>query len=286
MRILDKQSALMSLNDLGLMGQSLAGMQNLITQPYGIILVTGPTGSGKTTTLYAALNTIRSDEIKILTIEDPIEYYLDGISQVQIKPHIGLTFASGLRSFLRHDPDVILVGEIRDLETAEVAINASLTGHLVFSTLHTNDAVTATTRLLDMGVEPFLVSASVGGVLAQRLVRRICKHCREEYSPDLTDAPRDLKLKPGQKLFRGAGCRECRHSGYRGRVGIYEMLLMNEELREMIVQSKSAQELLVVARAKGLKLMREDGWEKVIQGMTTVEEVARVTKVDSSAVLI
>ncbi|MEK7757054.1 MAG: ATPase, T2SS/T4P/T4SS family, partial [Planctomycetota bacterium] len=178
MRILDKQSVLLSLDQLGLIDEALAVVQHLISQPYGIILVTGPTGSGKTTTLYGALNTIRSDKIKILTIEDPIEYYLEGIQQMQIKPHIGLTFASGLRSFLRHDPDVILVGEIRDLETAEVAINASLTGHLVFSTLHTNDAVTATTRLLDMGVEPFLVSSAISGVLAQRLVRRICKECR------------------------------------------------------------------------------------------------------------
>jgi len=283
MRILDKQSALLSLGELGLMDQALAGMQHLISQPYGIILVTGPTGSGKTTTLYAALNTIRSDEIKILTIEDPIEYYLDGIQQVQIKPHIGLTFASGLRSFLRHDPDVILVGEIRDLETAEVAINASLTGHLVFSTLHTNDAVTATTRLLDMGVEPFLVSASISGVLAQRLVRRICKSCREEYSPDAGDVPSDLKLAKGQKIFRGTGCRDCRQSGYRGRLGIYEMLMVTEDLREMIVQRKSAQDLLVASRAKGLRLMREDGWEKVLKGVTTVEEVARVTKVDAMA---
>ncbi len=213
MRILDKQSALMSLDQLGLIDVALEGVQHLISQPFGIILVTGPTGSGKTTTLYAALNTIRSDRIKILTIEDPIEYYLDGIQQVQIKPHIGLTFASALRSFLRHDPDVILVGEIRDLETAEVAINASLTGHLVYSTLHTNDAVTATTRLLDMGVEPFLVSSAVSGVLAQRLVRQICKECRAEYVPDPVDIPPDFKLEPGRKVYRGTGCRECRHTG-------------------------------------------------------------------------
>ncbi|MDO8629672.1 MAG: ATPase, T2SS/T4P/T4SS family, partial [Phycisphaerales bacterium] len=196
MRILDKQSVLLSLDQLGLIDEALAGVLHVISQPYGIILVTGPTGSGKTTTLYAALNTIRTDKIKILTIEDPIEYYLDGIQQVQIKPHIGLTFAAGLRSFLRHDPDVILVGEIRDLETAEVAINASLTGHLVFSTLHTNDAVTSTTRLLDMGVEPFLVSSAISGVLAQRLVRRTCKACKEEYTPDPRELPSDLKLEP------------------------------------------------------------------------------------------
>jgi general secretion pathway protein E/type IV pilus assembly protein PilB len=284
MRILDKQSALLSLPELGMMDQALEGMEQLIRQPYGIILVTGPTGSGKTTTLYAALNAIKSDSIKVLTVEDPIEYYIDGIQQVQIKPHIGLSFASGLRSFLRHDPDVILVGEIRDLETAEVAINASLTGHLVLSTLHTNDAVTATTRLLDMGVEPFLVSASVTGVLAQRLVRRICKHCREEYTSELTDLPSDLELEPGEKLFRGAGCRECRHTGFRGRVGIFELLMVDERLRGMIVQRKSASEILEVARAKGLRLMREDGWAKAAKGISTVDEIARVTKIYSSAV--
>ncbi len=283
MRILDKQSVLLSLDQLGLIDEALAGVQGLISQPYGIILVTGPTGSGKTTTLYGALNTIRSDEIKILTVEDPIEYYLDGIQQVQIKPHIGLTFASGLRAFLRHDPDVILVGEIRDLETAEVAINASLTGHLVFSTLHTNDSVTATTRLLDMGVEPFLVSSSISGVLAQRLVRKICKHCREEYEPDPVDVPPDFNLPKGQKIFRGKGCRECRNSGYRGRMGIFELLNINDKLREMIVQRRSAGEIQVVARQQGLKLMREDGWAKVLRGMTTIEEIVRVSKAESAA---
>jgi len=281
MRILDKQSVLFSLGQLGLMDEALAGVEHLISQPYGIMLVTGPTGSGKTTTLYAALNSIRSDKIKILTVEDPIEYYLDGIQQVGVKPHIGLTFASGLRSFLRHDPDVILVGEIRDLETAEVAINASLTGHLVFSTLHTNDAATATTRLLDMGVEPFLVSSAVSGVLAQRLVRKICKHCIEEYVPDSIELPGDCKLEKGQKIFRGAGCRECRQTGYRGRLGIFELLMITDELREMILNRKSATDIQAFARAGGLKLMREDGWAKVFKGITTVEEVVRVTKIDA-----
>ena len=283
MRILDKQSVLFSLEQLGLMDEALEGVEHLIAQPYGIVLVTGPTGSGKTTTLYAALNSIKNDTIKILTVEDPIEYYLDGIQQVQVKPHIGLTFASGLRSFLRHDPDVILVGEIRDLDTAEVAINASLTGHLVFSTLHTNDAVTATTRLLDMGVEPFLVSSAVSGVLAQRLVRRICKHCREEYVPDPVDVPSDFELKRGQKVFRGAGCRECRNTGYRGRLGIFELLAVDDVVREMILQRKSATEILEDARSRGLKLMREDGWAKVLKGITSMEEVARVTKIDAAA---
>jgi type II secretion system protein E len=285
MRILDKQSVLFALEQLGLIGEPLAGVLHLISQPYGIILVTGPTGSGKTTTLYAALNTIRNDTIKILTVEDPIEYYLDGIQQVQIKPHIGLTFASGLRSFLRHDPDVILVGEIRDLDTAEVAINASLTGHLVFSTLHTNDAVTATTRLLDMGVEPFLVSSAISGVLAQRLIRRICKHCREEYELDALDLPSDFKLERGQKVYRGAGCRECRQTGYRGRLGIFELLMIDGVMREMILQRKSATEILETAQKRGLKLMREDGWAKVLKGITTVEEIVRVTKIDAAALV-
>ena len=283
MRILDKQSVLFSLDQLGLMDEPLTGIQDLIAQPYGIILVTGPTGSGKTTTLYAALNTIRSDAIKILTIEDPIEYYLDGIQQVGVKPNIGLTFASALRSFLRHDPDVILVGEIRDLETAEVAINASLTGHLVFSTLHTNDAATATTRLLDMGIEPFLVSSAISGVLAQRLIRCICKHCKEEYIPDAADLPSDFKLEKGEKIFRGAGCRECRQTGYRGRLGIFELLVIDDQMREMILQRKSATEIQATARAEGLKLMRDDGWAKVRKGISTIDEIVRVTKIDAAA---
>ena len=285
MRILDKQSVLFSLNQLGLMDEVLAGVNHLISQPYGIILVTGPTGSGKTTTLYGALNTIRNDTIKILTVEDPIEYYLDGIQQVQIKPHIGLTFASSLRAFLRHDPDVILVGEIRDFDTAEVAINASLTGHLVFSTLHTNDAVTATTRLLDMGVEPFLVSSAVSGVLAQRLIRRICKHCAEEYEPNPLDVPGDFQLQSGEKAWRGAGCRECRHTGYRGRLGIFELLHIDDRIREMILQRKSATDILEVARGDEFKLMREDGWAKVRKGITTIDEIVRVTKVDAAALV-
>ncbi len=283
MRILDKQSVLLSLDKLGLIDEALDGLEHLISQPYGIVLVTGPTGSGKTTTLYGALNTIKNDTIKVLTVEDPVEYYLDGIQQVQIKPDIGLSFASGLRSFLRHDPDVILVGEIRDLETAEVAINAALTGHLVFSTLHTNDAVTATTRLLDMGVEPFLVSSAISGVLAQRLVRRICPGCQEEYTPDPAELPPDFPLEPGGKLYRGAGCRDCRRTGYRGRFGIFELLHIDDTMREMIVHRKSATELQDVALTKGLKLMRQDGWAKVVQGMTTVEEIVRVTKVNIAA---
>ncbi len=278
MRILDRQSVLLSLEDLGLTDVAFEGFNKLIHQPYGIILVTGPTGSGKTTTLYAALNAVKNDQTKILTVEDPIEYYLDGINQVQIKPKIGLTFASGLRSFLRHDPDVILVGEIRDLETAETAINASLTGHLVFSTLHTNDSVTANTRLLDMGVEPYLVASSIEGVLAQRLVRRICAECKETYVPDPSELPPDAHWQPGDPAFRGKGCRECRFTGYRGRMGIFELLMMDDEMREMVVNHCSATQILKVARRDGLKLMREDGWDKVRRGQTTTEEINRVTK--------
>jgi len=277
-RILDKQRSLHSLESLGMSHEALAGFMDLINRPHGIILVTGPTGSGKTTTLYGALKTIVSDEIKILTLEDPIEYYLPGINQVQISEKIGLTFARGLRAFLRHDPDVVLVGEIRDKETAEVAINASLTGHLVFSTLHTNDACTANTRMLDMGVEPFLVSSSLEGVLAQRLLRTICKHCKEEYEPDLASLPPDFGIEPGERLWRGRGCRECRNSGYSGRLGIYELLMMTPELRELVVNRQSATALLDQARKQGLVLLREDGWRKVRAGLTTPEEVLRVTK--------
>ncbi len=280
MRILDKQTSLIGLDKLGMVDDVLVRFKKLIDQPYGIVLVTGPTGSGKTTTLYSALSTIKSDKIKILTVEDPVEYYLDGINQVKINPKIGLTFASGLRSFLRHDPDVILVGEIRDYETAEVAVNASLTGHLVFSTLHTNDAVTANTRLLDMGIEPFLVSSSIGGVLAQRLVRKICSHCKEAYDPDPDQLPPDFEYKPGEKLFRGRGCRECRDSGYSGRLGIFELMTINDELRELIVKRANVVELVAAAQRNGLRPMRSDGFTKVRRGEITVEEVARVTKVD------
>jgi len=278
LRILDRQSINLSLQQLGMADEVLETFETLITRPHGIILVTGPTGSGKTTTLYAALHTIVSDEIKILTIEDPIEYYLEGINQVQTSEKIGLSFSRALRSFLRHDPDVILVGEIRDRETAEVAINASLTGHLVFSTLHTNDAAGATTRLLDMGVEPFLVSSSVEGILAQRLVRSICKNCMEAYTPDYAALPADLKLEPGQQLHRGRGCRECRHIGYKGRLGIFELMTMNEEIRELVVQRASAGKILRAATHAGLRLLREDGWDKVRRGQTTPEEVLRVSK--------
>ncbi|MBP7745205.1 MAG: Flp pilus assembly complex ATPase component TadA [Phycisphaerae bacterium] len=280
LRILDRTSVKLDLPTLGMEGKTYEMFQDLISRPHGILLVTGPTGSGKTTTLYAALREIVSDELKILTIEDPVEYYLGGVNQTQILPKIGLTFARALRSFLRHDPDVILVGEIRDKETAEVAINASLTGHLVFSTLHTNDAVTATTRLLDMGVEPFLVSSSLEAVLAQRLVRLICKHCKEEYLPDNpAKLPPDFKYQRGEKLFRGKGCKECRNTGFSGRRALYELLVMDDELREMVLNQASASQLQTVACEHGLVLMRDVGWELCRRGFTTPQEVLRVTKV-------
>jgi len=278
MRILDKQSTLLSLQSLGMNAQAHDVFKDLIIKPHGILLVTGPTGSGKTTTLYSALNMIKSDSIKILTIEDPIEYYLVGINQVQANYRIGLDFARGLRSFLRHDPDVILVGEIRDKETAEVAINASLTGHLVFSTLHTNDAVTASTRLLDMGVEPFLIGSTVEAVMAQRLIRTICQQCKEPVEVEPEQLPPDFELQPGDVLYHGAGCRECRGSGYSGRQGIFELLVLDDVLREMIVQRASATKLRDAALKRGLRLLREDGWDKVRAGVSTVAEVLRVTK--------
>ncbi len=280
MRILDKQSILIDLTALGMDGDVLERFNGIISLPHGIILVTGPTGSGKTTTLYSALNTIRSDRIKILTIEDPIEYFLEGINQVQVRPKIGLSFATGLRSFLRHDPDVILVGEIRDLETAEVAVNASLTGHLVFSTLHTNDAPSATTRLLEMGIEPFLVTSSTEGILAQRLVRKICPSCKEAYEPDRSKLPTDLKLEPGQELYRGVGCRECRNTGYKGRLGIFELLSMSDEIRELIIRRTSAKDIRDLACNQGMRLLRNDGLVKVLGGRTTVEEILRVAKTE------
>jgi general secretion pathway protein E/type IV pilus assembly protein PilB len=279
LRILDRESINLSLPDLGMDDKVLEGFESMIKRPHGIILVTGPTGSGKTTTLYAALHSIVSDEIKILTVEDPIEYYLAGINQVQTSEKIGLSFAKALRSFLRHDPDVILVGEIRDRETAEVAINASLTGHLVFSTLHTNDSSGATTRMLDMGVEPFLVSSSVEGILAQRLVRKICKYCKTPYTPEPGSLPADFELDESQQLYYGKGCRECRNIGYKGRLGIFELLMMNDEIRELVVQRASAGYIQKAALRNGLELLRQDGWKKVRAGLTTPEEVLRVSKV-------
>ncbi len=278
MRILDKQSILLTLEDLGFDEEMLKGYRHVITQPHGILLVTGPTGSGKTTSLYASLNSIVSPELKVLTVEDPVEYNLESINQVNVNNKAGLTFAQGMRAFLRHDPDVIMVGEIRDKETAEIAVQASLTGHFVFSTLHTNDAPSATTRMLDMGVEPFLVASSVEAILAQRLVRTICKHCKEAYEPDPLDVPPDFNLKPGQKVFRGKGCRDCRNSGFSGRKGIFEFMKMNDEIRELVLERASAGKIKKVALNSGMVMLRDDGWNKVRAGVTTISEVVRATK--------
>lgn len=283
LRILDKESVLLSLTDLGMDEGMYERFEKLIATPHGIILVTGPTGSGKTTTLYAALNAIISDRIKIITIEDPVEYRLLGVNQIQVHPQIGLTFAAGLRSILRHDPDVIMIGEIRDLETAEAAIQAALTGHLVFSTLHTNDACSAATRLLDMGVEPYLVASAVEGVLAQRLVRTICDNCKEPYRPDPEHLPADfdLPMNSDTVLYHGTGCRECRHTGLRGRLGVFELVPFSTAIREAIMDRGTAGKLTKIARREGMKTLREDGWSKVASGLTEPEEILRVTVANS-----
>jgi type II secretory ATPase GspE/PulE/Tfp pilus assembly ATPase PilB-like protein len=250
--------------------------------PHGIIMVTGPTGSGKSTSLYAFLSTINSIDQRIITIEDPVEYELPGVNQIQVKPEIGLTFASGLRHILRQDPDVIMVGEIREMETAEIAIRAALTGHLVFSTLHTNDSAGAVTRLLDMGIEPFLVSSSVEALIAQRLVRSICPDCKEQYTPD----PELLKEvgfpTNGEevRLYRGRGCEACRFTGFRGRIGIYEILVLRENLRPLIIERAASSTIKAAAIENGMKTLRDDGWAKVKAGLTSLEEVARVTQED------
>jgi type II secretory ATPase GspE/PulE/Tfp pilus assembly ATPase PilB-like protein len=258
----------------------LTAWDRLIDRPHGILLVTGPTGSGKSTTLYASLNRIVSDEIKAITVEDPVEYHVPGVNQIQVNHKVGLDFASGLRSILRHDPDVVMIGEIRDKETAETAVQASLTGHLVFSTLHTNDAPGATTRLLDMGVEPFLVSSSVEGILAQRLVRRICPDCAAPFYPDAADLPAGFAFDKSDAPRKGAGCRNCRNTGYRGRIGIYELLQITDHTRELIMQRKNAHEITAAAARSGrLTTLAEDGLAKARAGLTTVEEVMRALTV-------
>jgi general secretion pathway protein E/type IV pilus assembly protein PilB len=283
MRILDKDRMEFNLRGLGMEQDVYEKFQQLIRLPHGIILVTGPTGSGKTTTLYSALNEIKSEATKIITTEDPIEYHLEGINQIQVHPKVGLTFAASLRSILRHDPDVILVGEIRDLETAENAVQASLTGHLVFSTLHTNDAASAFMRLTDMGVEPFLVSSTVEGVMAQRLVRTLCKECREPYYPSEDELPEDFPregLRFPPLLYRAVGCRQCRNTGYRGRIGIFELLVTNDEIRKLVGERTPTHVIKQVAMKAGMRTLRQDGWIKVLRGQTTIEEVLRVTKGD------
>ena len=276
LRLLDKQSARLNLVKLGMPEEILKTFVELINKPNGILLVTGPTGSGKTTTLYSGLHRLDRKKLNILTVEDPVEYDLDGVGQTQMNTKIGLTFASGLRSILRQDPDVVLVGEIRDLETAEISVQASLTGHLVLSTLHTNTAVGAVTRLVDMGVEPFLIASSMVGVLAQRLVRRLCPECKEAYVPD--EAERQLlEVEAGQKLFRSKGCVSCDQIGYKGRLGIYELVEMNEGMRRLIHDQASEDDLTKHARKTSTSLM-QNGFARVVAGETTVAEVFRVTQ--------
>jgi type IV pilus assembly protein PilB len=282
MRILDKSSVLLGLNRLGFFPDTQGQVENLIVQPNGLLLSTGPTGHGKTTTQYSILHKINSVEKNIITIEDPVEYELPGVSQVHVNRKAGLTFASALRSFLRQDPDIIMVGEVRDLETAEIAFEASLTGHLVLSTLHTNDAASAVTRLVDMGAEPFLISATVIGVLAQRLGRRICPECREEYTVKAAELRR-FGFKPPSgddneevTLARGRGCDRCRHTGYKGRIGIFEMMVVNDEIAELIVRRAPLADVREAAKANGMLLLREDGLRKVLAGVTTPDEVLRV----------
>src|SRR5262245_4039095 len=282
MRLLDRSTVFMPFDKLGFAPTTSGIFDRLINQPNRIVLVTGPTGSGKTTTLYAALDKINAPEKKIITVEDPVEYQLKGVNQIAVRPKIGLTFASGLRHIVRQDPDVIMVGEIRDLETAEIAVHAALTGHLVFSTLHTNDAPGAITRLQDMGVEPYLIASVLSGVLAQRLVRRICPHCRVLDAPDPADLlALGVTAPHGVDLFRGAGCDACRKTGYKGRVGIYELFLISEDARTLILHKASTGEIRRLAVERGMVTLRDDAWAKARAGLTTVDEILRVTREDS-----
>ena len=283
LRLLSRGKVLIGLEKLGFSKREDDALRELIVKPHGIILVTGPTGAGKSTSLYAFLNTINSVHKRIITIEEPVEYELKGINQIAVRSDIGLTFAVGLRHILRQDPNVIMLGEIRDLETAEIAIRAALTGHLVFSTLHTNDASSAFTRLIDMGIEPFLVASSIEAVLAQRLVRTICPHCKTEQKVDreyLRKLGYPAAELPTAKFWHGAGCDECRGSGYTGRIGIYELLVVNEELRPLILNRSAASTIAQKAVAQGMRTLRHDGWKKVREGVTTVEEVLRVTQTE------
>jgi general secretion pathway protein E/type IV pilus assembly protein PilB len=284
MRVLDKDAMQFSLRGIGMDQDIYERFNRVIRLPHGIVLVTGPTGSGKTTTLYSALAEIKDEETKIITTEDPIEYQLDGINQIQVHAKVGMTFAASLRAILRHDPDVVLVGEIRDQETAENAIQASLTGHLVFSTLHTNDAAGAFMRLVDMGVEPFLVSSTIEGVMAQRLVRTLCKACCAPYEPHAEEIPADFPMDEvrasGVPLYRNVGCRACRGTGYSGRVGLYEFLEANDELRQLVSERLPSNVIKRAGIKAGMRTLRQDGWLRVQRGQTTLAEVLRVTKAD------
>jgi len=284
LRLLDKESiSLIELSKLGMGAEVEKSFKELIYCPHGIVLVSGPTGSGKTTTLYACLNQLNDARKKILTVENPVEYQLEGVNQIHVNEKVGLSFASGLRTMMRQDPDIIMVGEIRDTETAEISVQASLTGHMVFSTIHTNDAPGAVNRLLDMGIEDYLLVSTLLGVLGQRLVRVICRHCKEGYTPDtgfhkhiykLVDDPTEAKF------YQGRGCKECGGSGYRGRMGIYELFRIDDELRHLIMQKPDIGQIRALSRKKGLKPLREDGWRKVLEGVTSVEELFRVTQED------
>ena len=279
LRLLDKSKGLIKLNSIGFLEKQLNDFKAIIGSSYGIILITGPTGSGKSTTLYATLNEINSKDKNVITVEDPVEYKLKRINQVQIRSKINLTFANTLRSILRQDPDIIMVGEIRDTETAEIAVQAALTGHLVFSTLHTNDAASAITRLIDMQVEPFLISSSVIGVIAQRLVRVICENCKEEYTPSeevFEMLRKETNIDNNIKLYRGKGCPICKNTGYYGRTSIFELILLDENIRSLIVSKSHSSVIKNTALRNGLKTLRTCGLEKVLKGITTIEEVLRV----------
>jgi len=281
MRLLDKSRSALSLDSVQFPTNLRKSWDQLIRRPHGLLLVTGPTGSGKTTTLYSSLCEIRRPDLKIITVEDPVEYNLKQISQIQVQNQIGLTFAAGLRSILRHDPDVVLIGEIRDAETATSAIQASLTGHLVLSTIHTNDAPSAFTRLVDMGIEPYLVSSTVEGVLAQRLVRRLCPVCRTEHLPGRDELPPDLIRPENQNLFRAVGCRECDQTGYAGRVAIFELLINNSRIRRLCMEQAPASEIRAVAIQQGMQTLREINWQRVLDGQTSLEELVRVCPIET-----
>ncbi|MAE70887.1 MAG: hypothetical protein CME06_10510 [Gemmatimonadetes bacterium] len=282
LRILDRSSTMIGLEELGFPEADLTLFDKAVHRPNGVLMVTGPTGSGKTTTLYAALSIINNPDLKIITVEDPIEYHLPGITQIQVKPEIDLTFASGLRSIVRQDPDVIMIGEIRDLETADIAVQSALTGHLVLSTIHTNDAPSTVTRLVEMGVEPYLISSCLNFAMAQRLVRTICPHCREKTivtAEVLEEAgianPEGIE---SFQVFEGAGCKYCRNTGYAGRVAIFELMNVTPELKTLMGQKVSSVELRNVALRSGMRSLRDDGWQKVLQGITTLDEVLRTTQ--------
>jgi len=290
LRILDKSTGLFALDELGLWEGDLNRFDSLLNRSHGVIFVTGPTGSGKSTTLYACLNRINSAEKNVITIEDPIEYQIEGISQIQVASKKGMTFATSLRHVLRQDPDVIMVGEVRDIETARMAIQSSLTGHLVFSTLHTNDSAGAVSRLLDLGVEPYLASSSLIAIMAQRLVRKVCPDCRQAYEPtarelrelglDSSDAGLSGLGEGGGRFFVGAGCDRCFQTGYRGRTGVYELMLIDEEVQDLIYKRESAGVVKKSALNAGLQTLRMDGTRKVLAGVTTIAEVLRVTQAD------